>query len=287
MERRRLVCGDAYSFQGDERHVMFISLVVAADEGRRMATLTQAADERRFNVAASRARDQMWLFHSVMPDDLPAKCLRRALLEYCLHPQVPQDAGHEPRVKELAASAASADRARVPAPPPFESWLEVDVYLEIKRRGYRVLAQHTFAGYKIDLVVTGTNGRVAIECDGEDWLGQDRYDGDMARQRQLERCGWRFWRVRGGAFYRNPEAALQALWDVLEKQGIRPAGPGEDADDDDAPSRPSVKLASMDDDEDAGDDDAEESDKPKRATRKRATGAEKPTAKRPTRRKAS
>ena len=27
MERRRLVCGDAYSFQGDERHVMFISMV--------------------------------------------------------------------------------------------------------------------------------------------------------------------------------------------------------------------------------------------------------------------
>jgi very-short-patch-repair endonuclease len=222
MERRRLICGDAYSFQGDERNVMFISMVVAPDETRRFATLTTAADERRFNVAASRARDQMWLFHSVTPDDISAKCLRRQLLEYCLKPVVPQEKGERIDLKELEEATATADRTRVPPPPPFESWLEVDVYLQIRRRGYRVLPQHVFAGYKIDLVVSGTSARQAVECNDENWLGQDRYDADMARQRQLERCGWRFWRIRGGAFYRNPEAALQPLWDLLEKQGIRP-----------------------------------------------------------------
>jgi len=221
MERRRLVCGDAYSFQGDERHVMFLSLVAAADEGRRLATLTQAADERRFNVAASRARDQMWLFHSLMPDDISIRCLRRQLLEYCLKPEVPQESGDDLPVTELETAAANADRSRVPPPPPFESWLEVDVYLQVRRRGYRVLPQYAFAGYRIDLVVNGSQGRLAVECDGEEWPGQDRYETDMARQRQLERCGWRFWRIRGGAFYRNPEPALQSLWELLEKQGIR------------------------------------------------------------------
>jgi very-short-patch-repair endonuclease len=225
MERRRLICGDAYSFQGDERHVMFISLVVAADEGRRLATLTQAADERRFNVAASRARDQMWLFHSVNPEDLSSKCLRRRLLDYCMHPHVPQEAGEEISIQDLEAAASTADRARAPAPPPFESWLEVDVYLQIRRRGYRVLPQHNFAGYKIDLVVTGSHGRLAVECNGEDWHGQEHYDSDMTRQRQLERCGWRFWRIRGGVFYRNPEQALQPLWELLDKQGIKSHAP--------------------------------------------------------------
>ena len=221
LERRRLICGDAYSFQGDERNVMFISLVAAADEGRRLATLTQAADERRFNVAASRARDQLFLFHSLMPDDLSPKCLRRQLLEYCLKPEVPQETGEEVSMPELESISSLADRTRVPPPAPFESWLEVDVFLHIRRRGYRVLPQHTFAGYKIDLVVNGSHGRVAVECNAEEWPGQDRYDSDMARQRQLERCGWRFWRIRGGAFYRNPDAALQPLWELLEKQGIR------------------------------------------------------------------
>jgi very-short-patch-repair endonuclease len=222
MERRRLICGDAYSFQGDERHVMFLSLVVASDEGRRLATLTTPADERRFNVAASRARDQMWLFHSVLPDDLSPKCLRRQLLEYCLNPKVPQEIGDDLIVSELERLAQAADRARVPAPPPFESWLEVDVYLQVRKRAFRVVPQRAFAGYRMDLVINGSHGRLAVECDGEEWQGQDRYDGDMGRQRQLERCGWRFWRIRGGSYYRNPDAAMQPLWELLDKQGIRP-----------------------------------------------------------------
>src|SRR5205823_2884705 len=83
-------------------------LVVAADDGRRLATLTQPADERRFNVAASRARDQMWLFHSVNPDDLSMKCLRRRLLEYCMNPQVPQEPGDDLQMADLEAAASNA-----------------------------------------------------------------------------------------------------------------------------------------------------------------------------------
>jgi superfamily I DNA and/or RNA helicase len=80
MEQRRLVCGNPYSFQGDERDIMFLSLVAASNE--RIGPLTKAADERRFNVAASRARDMMILFHSVTCDDLSASCLRRHLLDF-------------------------------------------------------------------------------------------------------------------------------------------------------------------------------------------------------------
>lgn len=65
MERRRLVCGNPYSFQGDERDVMFLSLVAASNE--RIGALTKASDERRFNVAASRARDQMILSIPSLP----------------------------------------------------------------------------------------------------------------------------------------------------------------------------------------------------------------------------
>lgn len=268
MERRRLICGDAYSFQGDERHVMFLSLVVAADEGRRLATLTQPSDERRFNVAASRARDQMWLFHSVTPDDLSQKCLRRRLLEHCINPQVPQDNCEDIPMADLEASAANADRARVPAPPPFESWLEVDVYLQIRRRGYRVLPQHAFAGYKIDLVVSGTHARLAVECDGEDWLGQERYESDMARRRQLERCGWRFWRIRGGTFYRNPDNAMQPLWDLLDKSGIRT---GSDA---------VLPISHPKDDFDSGDGEEPASATKKRKASKESDDDEKPKARR-------
>ena len=68
MKRRRLVCGNPYSFQGDEQP--HYDSVARCGQQRKNLAPTKAADERRFNVAASRARDKMILFHSVTRDDL-------------------------------------------------------------------------------------------------------------------------------------------------------------------------------------------------------------------------
>ncbi|MGE5599551.1 MAG: DEAD/DEAH box helicase [Bacteroidota bacterium] len=87
IERRGLICGDAYSFQGDERDIIFLSLVAAPGGGRRIGALTRIKDEQRFNVAASRAREQMWLFHTAGLNDLHPDCLRYKLLNYCKHPK--------------------------------------------------------------------------------------------------------------------------------------------------------------------------------------------------------
>ena len=44
MERRQIVCGDAYAFQGDERDVMFLSMVSAPrDESTAFRAMTDAA----------------------------------------------------------------------------------------------------------------------------------------------------------------------------------------------------------------------------------------------------
>ena len=50
MQERRLLCGNPYSFQGDERDVVFMSMVAATNE--RIGALVQEKDTRRFNVAA-------------------------------------------------------------------------------------------------------------------------------------------------------------------------------------------------------------------------------------------
>jgi len=220
MERRRLICGNPYSFQGDERDVMFLSMVAAPNE--RIGPLTKAADERRFNVAASRAKDQMWLFHSVQLEDLSEKDLRRKLLDFFLNSKPQQIAGID---KHELERLAKQDNRRVVRPPtPFESWFEVDVALELLRRGFLVTPQFEVAGKRIDLVVEGGHARLAVECDGDQWHGADRYEEDMQRQRQLERCGWEFFRVRESAFYADKDAALRDLWSMLEERGIYPCG---------------------------------------------------------------
>lgn len=219
MERRRLICGNPYSFQGDERDVIFLSMVAAPNA--RIGPLSKAADERRFNVAASRAKDQMWLFHSVGLEDLSEKDLRRKLLEFFLNTKPQKVAGIDR--DELERRAKLDNRSIVRPPVPFESWFEVDVALELIRRGFVVTPQFDVAGKRIDLVVEGSNARLAVECDGDNWHGADRYEEDMERQRQLERCGWEFFRVRESAFYANKDIALRGLWLMLEERGISPA----------------------------------------------------------------
>ena len=223
IERRQLVCGDAYAFQGDERDVMFLSMVSAPRENRSIRAMTDAAAQRRFNVAASRARDQMYLFHTATLADLNPSCLRYQLLEYCLDPTVktPDVSGLD--LAELEQLAVRADRQRVSAPAPFDSWFEVDVFVRIARRGYRVIPQFEVGGYRIDLIVQGMDGSLAVECDGDAWHGPDRYEDDAARQRDLERCGWVFWRIRESAFRLNPDEALEDLWEMLKRRRILPA----------------------------------------------------------------
>ena len=221
MERRRLVCGNPYSFQGDERDIMFLSMVAAPNE--RIGPLTKAADERRFNVAASRARDQMYLFHSVTSNDLSTSCLRRQLLEFFENTKLRKIAGIDR--EELERRATQDNRSVIRPPTPFESWFEVDVALELLRKGYIILPQHEIASKRIDLVVEGGQARLAIECDGDKWHGPDRYEADMQRQRMLERCGWEFFRVRESSFYSNRDDAMQGLWRALEEREIFPGAP--------------------------------------------------------------
>ena len=220
MEKRRLVCGHPYSFQGDERDVIFLSMVAAPNE--RIGALTKPADERRFNVAASRARDQMWLFHSVTQNDLSAVCLRRRLLDYFYDPvsQITKALGAD--AEKLRRIAHQADRQIEKPPDPFDSWFEVDVALRIASKGYRVIPQYPFAGKRIDLVIEGARAQLAVECDGDFWHGPSEYEKDMERQRILERCGWQFFRIRECEYNIDPANALEPLWRELSKLGITP-----------------------------------------------------------------
>lgn len=217
MLRRRLVCGNSYSFQGDERDIMFLSMVAAPNE--RIGPLTKSADERRFNVAASRARDQLWLFHSVRIEDLSASCLRRQLLEFFVDNKPTQIGGIDR--EDLERRAQYDNRGIIQPPDPFDSWFEVDVALALSRRGFNVIPQYEVAGKRIDLVVEGGQARLAVECDGDKWHGAEHYEADMQRQRMLERCGWVFCRIRESAFYSNRHESLQQLWPLLEERGIR------------------------------------------------------------------
>ena len=171
---------------------------------------------QRYNVAASRAKDQMWVFHSVGLDELGnPEDMRFQLLDYCYG--------------VVGRTQTDDDRVATRAVPedlivePFDSLFEQRVFNRLYDRGYTVIPQYPAEGYNIDLVVVGSKGRLAIECDGDAWHGPDAYERDLARQRDLERCGWQFFRIRESAFYVDQASALAGLWQTLDELGIYPS----------------------------------------------------------------
>lgn len=106
---------------------------------------------------------------------------------------------------------------------PFDSLFEQRVFNQIASRGFAVVPQEKALGYSLDLVIHGENGKIAVECDGDHWHGPAQYERDLARQRDLERCGWEFFRIRETEYYMDPYSALDGLWKLLEERGITPS----------------------------------------------------------------
>ena len=85
-ERRKILCEDVYCFQNDERDIIFISTVDSCN--REGFTVLYKDDiekstNQMYNVAVSRARNQLWIVHSFnIEQDLETEDIRRNLIEY-------------------------------------------------------------------------------------------------------------------------------------------------------------------------------------------------------------
>lgn len=202
--RHDIACGDSAIFQGKERDIVLLSMVECPAT---RTSKTALPFQQRFNVALSRARDREYLFRSVTeemlkPDDLKAKVLR--------HFKNPME-GHAAPTSDLMALC--------------QSGFERDVLSRLLKLGYRVHPQVKVGPYSIDLVVEGNDDRrLAVELDGDKYHGPERWAEDLARQRVMERVGWRFWRCWGSSFWLDPDSCMDDLIGSLEALGIKPIG---------------------------------------------------------------
>ena len=208
LQSRRILCGNAAQFQGDERDVMLLSLVNSPNPtgGPLRLIESRMEDVQRYNVAASRAKDQMWLVHSLQPaSDLKPNDLRARLLKHAEGP----------------AAEATLEALR----PSTESIFEAQVLERLVRAGYRVVPQLPIGSYRVDMVVLGQSRRIAIECDGEAYHGPDRVEQDLARQQLLERVAkLTFIRIRGSHYFRDPDEAMRLVFQRLEELGVEKLG---------------------------------------------------------------
>jgi len=209
--KHRLLCGNAAQFQGDERDVIFLSMVDGPPEDGKLSFRGPGPKDlykKRYNVAVSRARDQLWVVHSLDPDiHLKGGDLRRRLIEHARDPEALLRIVEE-HVKRT------------------DSIFEKLVLQRLLASGYRVQPQWPVGAYRIDLVIEGRTRRLAVECDGERWHTPEQLQSDLERQAILERLGWVFIRIRGSLFFRDPDAAMAPVFSKLAHLDIEPLGIG-------------------------------------------------------------
>lgn len=167
IERHALVVGTAHSLQGDEKDVVI--LATSIDRGFHSASLRFLESPNLFNVAVTRARQQLVVVTSVGPDDLPPGLLR----EYLLHAQgaAPAHSRSDDCEHPFAEQAAAA----------------------LAQRGLEVWPGFAAAGFAIDLVVTRDQRHLALFCDGAGSSGPA--DDPLAQHRILSRAGWAVRRI--------------------------------------------------------------------------------------------
>jgi very-short-patch-repair endonuclease/DNA polymerase III delta prime subunit len=207
-ERYKIRCGIPAVFQGDERHIVFLSVVDGLTEGTHALRETDLY-KKRFNVAASRAKDQLWVVHSLQPDiHLKPNDLRRRLIDYAQNPS------------EFIRQLEDAETKT-------ESEFEKQVYRRLISEGYKVTPQWKVGYYRIDMVVEGNGKRIALECDGEKYHPPEKLSEDLARQAILERMNWKFIRIRGSEYFRSPEKAMDKVFLKLREAEVYPTSHGE------------------------------------------------------------
>lgn len=235
IDKHKLIIEDSPKFQGDERDVMIVSLGVALDfqklkenqNAKPRAIISDQDEFKKINVALSRAKEQMILFHSVEHNDLQTNDFRNKILSFFKDEAKP--------ISQLQIDDNNIERYRHNVPEPFDSWFECDIAKTLIENGYSYiqpqynvkeaelfynhkLGKQVYINFKIDLVVHNNGKMIAIECDGDPFhsLPED-VAYDIERQEFLERVGWKVYRVLYSAFKRNPQEETQKIIDFIEK----------------------------------------------------------------------
>ena len=201
-----LVVVNPDGFQGDERDVVYYSLSYDADGMDQSALSARQADRAHIqgmlNVAFTRARDEVHIYHTAAINDFGMASGGGAIREWLEHCDR-TDKNSAPTVNQVEHA---------------QSEFEAQVIQELSRRGIKTVSQYPSCGYFIDVVAETDGRRVAIECDGEVWHLDEHGNlklEDVQRQEVLERAGWTVLRVPYRGWLANKGQHLDRVLDAL------------------------------------------------------------------------
>ncbi|MBS0265207.1 MAG: DUF3320 domain-containing protein [Planctomycetes bacterium] len=195
--------------QGDERDVMLFSITFGYDAAGKFpvdfGAINRSGGERRLNVAITRARRELVVYCSFLPDQFRAeRSAARGIQDL-------------KAFLEFAQKGAKAIIARTAGSlGGYESPLEEAIAQALLAKGWNIEPQVGVSGFRIDLGILHPDKPGAylagLECDGAAYhrsaVARDR---DKIRQQVLESLGWTILRAWSTDWWYDPETALQKI----------------------------------------------------------------------------
>lgn len=203
-EKRKILCGNSSHFQGDERDIIFMSLVDSNESDTSLRIIGAGSEKsikQRYNVAASRAKNQLWIVHSLdVKKDLKDGDIRKDLIDYATNPSnFMEDDIIENTIKSKFVEEISEN---------------------LRSNGYNIQNYFEVGAYTVEIAVTSNGRTVFIECDGEHLKTKFEIRDNIEKQIVLERLGWKFIRVRSSEYYLNPNKTMQNIYKELRSYNI-------------------------------------------------------------------
>lgn len=200
--------------QGDERDIIYFSITYGPDAAGKVSLnfgpLNLEGGHRRLNVAVSRARQQVVIFSTLMPEQIDLSRVRASGVRDLKH------------YLEFAIRGPRAlVEQRIPTGREPDSPFERQVIALLRERGWEVHPQVGVSGFRIDLGVVDPRapGRylLGVECDGASYhSAATARDRDRLRQHVLEGLGWELHRIWSTDWWIDPEVPGQRLIARLE-----------------------------------------------------------------------
>jgi len=197
IRRHKIEVGTAHTFQGDERDIILLSLTLAPNSHFQSLTFLQKPN--LFNVAITRAKKKMICFISQRVEDLPSG-LVRSYLEY---------------IRELSSTENEQNVNKIDiCDEEFNNNFEKEVAQVCRAEGLEVIPGFESAGFKIDLVVSDGQNKIALECDG---VADEntKHVKQVWKQSILERCGWTVMRLTAREWYYSKKVCMDRIKKAL------------------------------------------------------------------------
>ena len=188
MQKHQIEIGTAHTFQGDERDIILASWAYANNSFPQSLIFLQKPN--LFNVAITRARNQMINFISKNPRELPEGILRSYL-------------GFVEEYENRYALRNSDDFDE----NIYKNSFEKEVAQAFRDLGHDVVCGVDIAGLSVDLLV---DNKFVIECDGVEDKTSAKVS-NMKKQAIIERSGLKVSRISRREWLYSPKACIDRI----------------------------------------------------------------------------